>query len=249
MRKDQNGSYSYKCRTGICCLVGKCSFPVLGLSNRSPGALLPLTSANVTALCLVPVSAGAGSSARTPCPGSLQTPPCAYAPYGSSATANFPPSARALYLHTEARSPLDSDRHPSPCRSREISNVKEQRVMRDHHAEKTAQRAHVEGRSLNPPLPFLGFFCFSFSLFLFFSFLSPFPLSFPLFHASLLLSTLLPSSSTPTITTTTTILSSSVLPPFARSCKWLPANGLSEEKTDLNEEWRQKREQRGSKRR
>lgn len=37
--------------------------------------------------------------------------------------------------------------------------------------------------------------------------------------------------------------------PLARSCKWLPANGLSEEKTDLNEEWRQKREQRGSKRR
>lgn len=63
------------------------------------------------------------SSARTPCPGSLQTLPCAYAPYGSSADANFPPSARALYLHTEARSPLDGDRHPSPCRSGEISNV------------------------------------------------------------------------------------------------------------------------------
>lgn len=37
--------------------------------------------------------------------------------------------------------------------------------------------------------------------------------------------------------------------PLARSCKWLPANGLSEEKTDLNEERRQKGEQRGGKRR
>lgn len=63
------------------------------------------------------------SSACTPCPRSLQTPPCAYAPYGSSTDANFPPSACALYLHTEARSPLDSDRHPSPCLSAEISNV------------------------------------------------------------------------------------------------------------------------------
>lgn len=38
-------------------------------------------------------------------------------------------------------------------------------------------------------------------------------------------------------------------PNLVRSCKWLPANGLSEEKTDLNEEWRQKGEQRGGKRR
>lgn len=63
------------------------------------------------------------SSAQTQCPGSLQTLPCAYAPYGSSAVANFTPSACALYFNTEATSLLDSNRHPSPCRSRDVLNV------------------------------------------------------------------------------------------------------------------------------
>lgn len=60
------------------------------------------------------------SSAHTPCPGSLQTPPCAYAPYGSSVDANFPPSAYTLYLHTEAGSPLDSHHLTSACQSRDV---------------------------------------------------------------------------------------------------------------------------------
>lgn len=89
-------------------------------------------------------------------------------------------------------------------------------------------------------------FCFPFSFPC-----SVVPSQFRLFHASLLLSTppslfsclCLPSP--PSLH----VVFSLALPPLARSCKWLPANGLSEEKTDLNEEWRQRREQRGSKRR
>lgn len=90
------------------------------------------------------------SSTRTPCPGSFQTPPCAYAPYGSGSDANFPPSAHALYLLTEARSPLDSDHHPSPCRSRNISNVnlqpcRSETAIHNRHAVETAECAFTEG--------------------------------------------------------------------------------------------------------
>lgn len=88
------------------------------------------------------------------------------------------------------------------------------------------------------------YFPFSFSC-------SVFPSQLPLLHASLLLSTptflfffpclpLSPSFHLPFS------LCASPLLGLANGC---PPNGLSEEKTDLNEEWRQKMEQRGSKRR
>lgn len=110
-----------------------------------------------------------------------------------------------------------------------------------------AKCALVEKGDINSLLQFV-LFPFSFHR-------AVFPSEFHLFHASLLLSTppafffffslclCLPSPFS------RRVAFSRALPPLARSCKWLPANGLSEEKTDLNEEWRQKREQRGSKRR
>lgn len=51
---------SYKYKTVICCLDKKSSFLVVGPSKRGSGTLLPLSSANVSALCPVPASAGAG---------------------------------------------------------------------------------------------------------------------------------------------------------------------------------------------
>lgn len=47
-------------KTVIWCLDRKSSSMVVGPSKRSSGTLLPLNSANVNALCLVPASAGAG---------------------------------------------------------------------------------------------------------------------------------------------------------------------------------------------
>lgn len=95
------------------------------------------------------------SSAPTPCPRSLQTPSCAHAPYGSSTFANFPPSACPLYLDTEARSLLDSDHNPSPCRSRDISDVNlqpaEHRVLLNHHAKKQLNLLMLRGQIT--PLP------------------------------------------------------------------------------------------------
>lgn len=44
----------------------------------------------------------------------------------NATVANFPPSARGLYLHAEASSPLDSARHPSPCLSSGVLNVNSQ---------------------------------------------------------------------------------------------------------------------------
>lgn len=122
------------------------------------------------------------SSTRTPCPGSFRTPPCAYAPYGSSSDANFPPSARALYLLTEARSPLDSDHHPSPCRSRNISNVnlqpcRRETAIRNHHAVETAECACTEGAECE--FTSTNSLCFPCSLFTSVSFLPCFPTSMP----------------------------------------------------------------------
>lgn len=128
------------------------------------------------------------SFAATPCPRSLQTPSCAHAPYGSSTFANFPPSACPLYLDTEARSLLDSDHNPSPCRSRDISDVNlqpaEHRVLLNHHAKKQLNLLMLRGQIT--PLPI-------FLLSLPFPVLSSF--LFPFFHASMLLSSpLLPFS-------------------------------------------------------
>lgn len=80
---------------------------------------------------------------------------------------------------------------------------------------------------------------------------------FHLFNASLPLSSFLPPffPASASLSSVSLLLCSTPPPPapapttLARSCKWLPANGSSEEKTDLNEEWRQKGEQRGCKRR
>lgn len=56
------------------CLVLNSSSLVLGPSKRSSGALLPLASANVSALCLVPASAGAGPQLAPHAPGLCKLP-------------------------------------------------------------------------------------------------------------------------------------------------------------------------------
>lgn len=62
------------------------------------------------------------STTQTLCPGSLQTLPCAKAPYGMRAAANFPPSAHALYLNTEALCWITTTLHPIGAETFEMVN-------------------------------------------------------------------------------------------------------------------------------
>lgn len=134
------------------------------------------------------------SPARTPGAGSLQTPPRAYAPYGWSSVANFPPSGRGLYWQTKASSLLEIDRHPSPCRSKDISNVnlraagvREWSETAAPSKKKNSQSCSSRERTtgMNLPLPRFVLFPFShLSPLSSFSFahLCSFPLRLPLFY-------------------------------------------------------------------
>lgn len=116
-------------------------------------------------------------------------------------------------------------------------------MIHNRHAEETFECAHVEGQSMNSPLPFHFVSVFSL-LSLSLCFLSS---MLPCFSQLLLFFFFFPCL--PPTPSLHLAFSLALRSPLARSCKWLPANGLSEQKTDLNEERRQKREQRGSKRR
>lgn len=70
----KNVACSYEHKTGFSCVLRKSSSLVVGPSKRSSGALLPLTSANVSALCLVPASAGAGPRLAPHAPGLCKLP-------------------------------------------------------------------------------------------------------------------------------------------------------------------------------
>lgn len=111
--------------------------------------------------------------------------------------------------HVCARRPGLSGCRPSPCRSGEMSRC--ERIGKSARG-----GASLRGRSTNsfiPPLSLASLSCFP---------------------GSLLTSLFFPPQ--PPSLRRAFSCAADPPPPPARSCTWLPANGLSEEKTDLNEE-------------